>query len=140
MGIYQPILPGDSELLGVAFLTPKMPGVTICTDVPKPLAGQTVPDPFVLLEYGGGNQANLLEHDLDTIVMGYGSDWDTASLNCRKAFALMVAATGETVDGWYVGWCRGPSLPHRSNDPKNPDLKRYRAMVTWRVQGQPITP
>lgn len=139
MGIYQPLLPADIEALAVSFLNPLMGGLQVCTAVPKPSAGQTVPDPFLRVEYGGGQQVNLLEYDIDTILFGYGRDEIDASLNTRKAFAHMVAATGSTVDGWYVGWCRGPSLPHRSNDPKVPEMRRYRAMVTWRVQGQPIT-
>ncbi|WP_396902693.1 hypothetical protein [Mycolicibacterium sp.] len=140
MSIHEPLLTADGELLGVSFLTARMTGKRICTEVPKPRPDQTVADPFVRLEWGGGTQVNRLEFDIDIIVFGYARDWDTASLDCRTAFGYMAAATGTQIDGWYLGWCRGTSLPHRSNDPKVPDLRRYRSMVTWRVPGQLITP
>lgn len=140
MGIHEPLLTADGEVLGVSFLTPLMAGKRICTEVPKPRSNQTVPDPFVLLELAGGTQANRLEFDIDILAFGYARDWDTASLYCRTAFGHMSAATGTQIDDWYLGWCRGTSMPHRSNDPKVPDLRRYRSMVTWRVPGQLITP
>lgn len=139
-GLYQPLLPADMEELAVTFLTPRMDGLLVCTEVPKPPPNQTTPDPFLRVEYGGGQQVNRLEYDLDLMLFGYAIKGPEASLICRKGFALMAAATGVTVKGWYVGWTRGTVLPHRQNDPKVPNLLRYRAMTTWRVQGQPITP
>lgn len=120
------------------FLTPLVP-VRVATKVPKPAPNKTLPDPFVRVEFGGGRQVNLLEYDLDTILYGYAEDEAEASLLCRTGFAHMCAATGSHVNGWYVGWARSASLPHasKSTDPKV-SLPRYRAMVTWRVQGQPI--
>lgn len=139
MGIHQPLLPADVEELAVSLLTPLL-GVLVCTATPKPLPNSTTPVPHVRVEYGGGIDVNRLEHDIDTILYGLHPDEIQASLLCRTAFAHMAAATGSTINGWYLGWCRGTSLPHRSNDPKIPDLRRYRAMVTWRIQGQPIAP
>ncbi|QBP29675.1 tail terminator [Mycobacterium phage Typha] len=136
--IYPPILPPDLEELSVNYLMLKM-AVAMGTRLPKTPAGQSLPDPFVRVQFGGGVQVNPIEFDIDTIIHSYHADETLASLNCRTAFAHMVAARGLTVDGWFISGTRGTSLPHRMSDPQVP-LPRYRAMVCWRVQGQLITP
>lgn len=137
MGIYPPVLPPDLEELSLRYLETKM-AVAMGTALPKPARNATKPGPFLRVEFGGGTQPNPLEYDIDTILYSYAPDEALASLNCRTAFAHMVAAWGETIDGWYVGWSRASSLPHKSTDPKV-SLPRYRAMVCWRVTGKPIT-
>lgn len=136
--LYPPILPPDNEHLAGLYLPPKMPGLDMGTRLPKTPAGAALPNPFLRYEFGGGNKVNEIEFDVDTILFSYHPDETLASLNCRTAFAHMVAARGETVNGWFVSGTVGVSLPHRSSDPQVP-LPRYRAMVTWRVQGHAIT-
>lgn len=131
--------PADIEALGTVFLTPQM-GYPVGTKVRAPARNQTKPDPFVRVEFGGGTQVNRREFDGDLIICGYAVDEVTASAMTRRAFGLAAAATGETVDGWFLGWCRGTVLPHRLPDPQVPSLVRYRSMVTWRFPGQLIQP
>lgn len=137
--IDQPLQPADGEHLGVAFLLPQMRGLNVATQLPPTPDNRTRPDPFLRIEFGGGSQVNKLEFDLDLILLSYHPDEKVASSNCGRGFGLMAAASGVTVDGWYIGWARGTSLPHRSTDPKV-SLPRYRAMVTWRMPGQLILP
>lgn len=137
--LHQALMPADIEALGVEFYTPQM-SCGVGTKMPGTPRNKTKPDPFLRLEFGGGAQVNRLEFDGDLILCGYAADEVTASEITRRAFGLGAAATGETVAGWYLGWCRGPVLPHRSNDPDLPGLVRYRSMVTWRFPGQLITP
>ncbi|MCC9181079.1 MULTISPECIES: hypothetical protein [Mycolicibacterium] len=134
--LYPPILPPDLEELSVDYLMTKM-ALRMGTRLPKTPAGQALPDPFLRVEFGGGKKVNEIEFDLDTILHSYHADESVASLNCRTAFAHLVAARGLTVNGWFISGAAGPVLPHRNSDPQVP-LPRYRAMVCWRVQGQVI--
>lgn len=137
--LHQALEPADIEALGTVFFTPQME-CGVGTEVPAKSADQTKPPPFLRVEFGGGTQVNRLEFDGDLILCGYAPDEVVASAITRRAFGLGAAATGETVDGWYLGWCRGPVLPHRQDDPNYPGLVRYRSMVTWRFPGRLITP
>lgn len=136
MGIYPPMLPADIEELAGVYLGPRVEWA-VGTALPKPPRNRTVADPFLRVEFGGGTQPNPIQYDLDTILYGYAADEPLASRICRTGFAHMIAAWGETVDGWYVGLTSATSLPHRSTDP-DVNLPRYRAMVRWRVSAQPI--
>lgn len=136
--LYPAMLPADMVTLAVTYLTQKPAlGVPVGSKLPPTRTDATLPDGFLRVEFGGGSRANLLEWDLDLILYGYDPDEVEASRISRTATALMDAATGVTVDTWYVVWARATSLPHESKDP-NVVTPRYRSMVTWRVQGQPI--
>ncbi|AMU24274.1 hypothetical protein D2E51_17655 [Mycobacteroides abscessus] len=136
--LYPAMLPADMVALAVAYLTPQ-PALTVPvgSKLPPTRTDATLPDGFLRVEFGGGSRANLLEWDLDLILFGYHPDEVEASNISRTATALMDAATGLTIDTWYVVWARATSLTHESKDP-NVATPRYRSMVTWRVQGQPI--
>ncbi len=135
----QALEPADVEALGVVFLGPQMP-CGVGTRVPVQPGNATTPAPFLRLEFAGGTQVNRLEFDADLILCGYAADEIVASAITRRGFGLACAAGGETVDGWYLGWCRGAVLPQRQPDPNHPDLVRYRSMVTWRFPGHLIEP
>lgn len=137
--LHQALEPADIEALGAAFLAPRM-SCGVGTTVPGPQRNQTKAAPFLRVEFGGGTQVNRLEFDGDLIMCGYAPDEIVASAITRRAFGLAAAATGESLDGWYLSWCRGTVLPHRQPDPNHAGLVRYRSMVTWRFPGQLITP
>lgn len=149
MGIHQPLLPADCEELARTYLTPRSQWPVV-TKTPKPLPNKSVPPDHLRVEFGGGRQVNLLEYDLDIILYGCALEEPVASLICRRNFAYLCAASGSRIPDvtgdpelkdWHVGWARSASLPHmsKSTDPQLP-IPRYRAMATWRVQGQPIEP
>lgn len=139
MGVLHPaMLPADIEELAWEYLKLKM-AVAMGTKLPRTPENKTKPDPYLRLEFGGGTKANLLEYDLDTILHSYAPDDGLASLNGRTATGYMASAQGETVDGWFVSGVPTVVLPRKVDDPRfGTSLSRYRSMVTWRVQAQPL--
>jgi hypothetical protein len=94
---------------------------------------------MVRVEYGGGTKPNRFQWDVQAILSGYSPNEIQASLLASQAVALMSAARGQTVAGWYVVGVMGVVAPHRLTDP-DVILPRYRAAVTWRVAGQQWNP
>lgn len=141
MGVFPAMLPADIEALAEFYLNIKMPTLDKGTALPRTPDNSTKPAPYLMLEFAGGPKTNEIEWDLDVIIHSYAPTIPVASLNARTATAHMDSASGEKVDGWFVGWARCTSLPARVDDPRFATrLVRYRSMVTWRVTAQPITP
>ncbi|SKM81027.1 Uncharacterised protein [Mycobacteroides abscessus subsp. massiliense] len=139
MGLYPPILSPDVQALARIFLKGRTEiTVPIGTRVRPTPANRTKPSQILQLEDGGGHQLNPLEFSRSVIMHSYDPDEVAASLTSRTATALLVAARGDTVDGWFVSFANADILPHSLNDPDVPNVPRYRSMVTWIVQGQPI--
>ena len=133
------LLPPDIESLAITYLTPALAPNPVVTRLPGPAElSDTVPA-LLRVEYGGGFKANPFQYDLQCILHGYSPNEIQASLIASQAVALMSAARGQTVDGCYVVGVPNVVAPMRLSDP-DVILPRYRAMVTWRVAGQPWNP
>lgn len=133
------MVPADIEELAVTYLTPIMAPTPVGTRLPSPAADADTISGFLRVESAGGTQPNPVEYDLNVIVHGYSPDEVHASTIARHAVAALVAATGLTINGWFVGDTSNPVTPTRLTDP-NVNLPRYRAICTWRVTGHPWTP
>lgn len=133
------VLPPDIEALTIDFLSPVLSPTPVATRLPSPSADADTVNGFLRVEDGGGSKPNRFQWDTQLILHGYSPDENQASLIARRAVALMSAARGQTIDGWYVVGVMGVVATHRLSDP-DVILPRYRATVTWRVAGQPWNP
>jgi hypothetical protein len=133
------VLPPDIEALAVSFLSPILSPTPVTTRLPSPTIDADTVNGMVRVEYGGGTKPNRFQWDLQCIMSGYSPNEIQASLLASQAVALMSAARGQTVNGWYVVGVMGVVAPHRLTDP-DVILPRYRATVTWRVAGQQWNP
>jgi len=133
------LLPPDIEALAVDFLGPNLSPTPVATRLPAPTNDADTVNGFVRVEYGGGTKPNRFQYDVQCIMHGYSPDEIQASLAAAQAVALMSAARGQTVNGWYVVGVMGVIAPHRLTDP-DVILPRYRSAVTWRVAGQQWNP
>jgi hypothetical protein len=133
------VLPPDIEALAISFLTPILAPTPVTTRLPSPTKDADTVNGMVRVEYGGGTKPNRFQWDVQAILSGYSPNEIQASLLASQAVALMSAARGQTVAGWYVVGVMGVVAPHRLTDP-DVILPRYRAAVTWRVAGQQWNP
>lgn len=133
------VLPPDVETLAIAFLGPNLSPTPVATRLPSPTDDADTVNGFLRVEYGGGTKPNRFQYDVQCILHGYSPDEVQASLTSARAVALMSAARGQNINGWYVVGISGVVVPHRLTDP-DVILPRYRAAVTWRVAGQPWSP
>jgi len=133
------VLPPDIEALAVSFLSPVLSPTPVTTRLPSPTIDADTVNGMVRVEYGGGTKPNRFQWDLQCIMSGYSPNEIQASQLASQAVALMSAARGQTVNGWYVVGVMGVVAPHRLTDP-DVILPRYRATVTWRVAGQQWNP
>lgn len=133
------VLPPDIEALAVDFLEPVLTPTPVATRLPSPTNDADTVNGFLRVEYGGGSKPNKFQWDVQCILLGYSPNEIQASLIAAQAVALMSAARGQTVNGWYVVGVMGAVAPHRGDDP-DVILPRYRAAVTWRVAGQQWNP
>ena len=133
------VLPPDIEALAVSFLSPVLSPTPVTTRLPSPSTDADTVNGMVRVEYGGGTKPNRFQWDLQCIMSGYSPNEIQASLLASQAVAVMSAARGQTVNGWYVVGVMGVVAPHRLTDP-DVILPRYRASVTWRVAGQQWNP
>ena len=133
------LLPPDIESLAIAYLAPGLAPSPVVTKLPGPAALADTTGAILRVEYGGGFKPNQFQYDVQCILHGYSPDEIQASLIASRAVALMSAARGKSVNGWYVVGVPNVVAPMRLSDP-DVILPRYRAMVTWRVAGQPWNP
>jgi hypothetical protein len=133
------VLPPDIEALALSFLAPLLTPVPVATRLPSPNINADTVSGFLRLENGGGEKPNRFQYDIQCILHGYSPDEQQANLIANQAVALMSAARGQTVNGWYVVGVMGVVAPLRLSDP-DVILPRYRAAVTWRVAGQVWNP
>lgn len=142
-GYFPVVKPPDPEWLGTAYLTQYMGSVPIVTRDKSPTKTQVTYDSYIRVEAG----------DTHRVPSTYGAAWDTTFLfhsyspvdeeaadNRDRAIALVCAATGLIIVGWYVVDVVNFVGGKRLTDPEVPaNIVRYRGAVTWRVAGQPFT-
>jgi len=133
------LLPPDLEALAVAYLSAPLAPTPVTTRMPSPQITADTINGLLRIEYGGGFKPNRFQYDVQCILHGYSPNETQASLIANQAVALMAAARGQTITGWYVVGVMNVVVPMRLTDP-DVILPRYRAMVTWRVAGQPWNP
>ena len=143
------LLPPKIEVLAISYLKNTLSPTLVVTKLPDPIddaepvteAGSVAG--ILRVEAAGGFRANRFQYDMQCLLHGYSSDEDTANYIADQAIALMAAARGQTVSdtvsNWYVVGVMNVVVAHRLTDP-DVILPRYRAMVTWRVAGQPWNP
>lgn len=143
------LLPPKIEVLAISYLAGTLAPTLVVTKLPEPIADaepitQTgSPAGILRVEAAGGFKSNRFQYDMQCLLHGYSSDEDTANYIANQAIALMSAGRGQTVSdtisNWYVVGVMNTVVAHRLTDP-DVILPRYRAMVTWRVAGQPWNP
>lgn len=133
------LLPPPLETLAVAYLAAPMSPTPIATRLPSPDADADTVNGFLRVEYGGGFKPNRFQYDVQCLMHAYSPDEIQAEHIANQAVALMSAARGQSINGWYVVGVMNVIVPHRLSDP-DVILPRYRSMVTWRVSGQPWNP
>ena len=141
------ITPPPIEALAVAYFGPAMAPLPVTTRLPKPAARADMVNPWLRLEAAGGllRQDELL-YDISIILHSYAPEnlETQAETNLTRALALgargLYTFTIPNVGGadWYVthSWVSG--APLKQNDPLV-NMTRYRAMLSWRIPGQPIS-
>lgn len=129
------LLPPDIEALAIAYLTDALAPTPVTTRTPGPDNLADTISGLLRVEYGGGYKPNPYHYDVQCILHSYHPDEIQASLVASRAVALMSAARGRTVNGFFVVGVPNVVAPMRLSDP-DVILPRYRAMVTWRVAGQ----
>lgn len=133
------VLPPDVEQLAIQYLSGPLSPTPVATRLPSPSDAADTVNGLLRVEAGGGQRANKFQHDVQVILHGYNPDEVAASLLARQAMALVGAARGQTVGGWYIVGVMDAVEPHRLTDP-DVILPRYRCAVTWRVAGQQWSP
>lgn len=139
-GFVDPVLlPPDIEGLARTYLLTALAPTPIATRMPAPLDQISTITGLLRVEYGGGSKPNPFQYDVQCLLHGYSPNEILAKQIVGKALALMGAARGQTVNGWYVVGVFSVGLPQRLTDP-DVNLPRFRASVVWRVAGQPWNP
>jgi hypothetical protein len=145
------IAPPPTEALAIALWTPLMNAlptpVPVITRVPKPPPSADTVAPLLRVEAAGGflRQDEVL-YDISIILHSYAPENQEATAEQNLSTALGYGARGikafpiTTPDSyqWWVNhsWVTAAIL--RQNDPLV-NMVRYRAMLTWRIQGQAIS-
>jgi hypothetical protein len=133
------LLPPDIESLAIAYLTDVLSPTPVATRLPSPDQEADTINGLLRVEDGGGFKPNQFHYDAQCILHGYNPNEVQAKLLACQAVALMSAARGRMVNGWFVVGVTNVVVPMRLSDP-DVILPRYRAMVTWRVAGQQWNP
>ena len=133
------VIPPKIEDLAVAFLQPFLTPTPVVTRLPNPDASADTVNGLLRVEAAGGSMPNMFHYDMACLLHGYSPDESQANDITNKAIALMGAADGTTVNGFYVVATPTVGVAQRLTDP-DVILPRYRAIVTWRVVGQPFNP
>lgn len=133
------LLPPNIEQLARAYLLGPLTPTPIATRLPSPDKAADTVNGFLRTEAAGGFRSNRLHYDTQCLLHAYSPNETQAKQIAAQAVALMAAARGQIVNGWYVVGVMNVVLPHRLTDP-NVSLPRFRSMVTWRVAGQQWTP
>lgn len=133
------LLPPDIESLAIAYLSPVLAPTPVTTRMPSPQLTADTINGLVRVEYGGGFKPNRFQYEAQCLIHGYSPSEIQASQIANQAVALMSAARGQTINGFFIAGVTNVMLPMRLSDP-DVILPRYRAMVTWLVAGQPWTP
>lgn len=137
------IAPPPIEAMALAYFTPLMAPTPVATRLPSPAADADTVEGFLRLEAAGGALVgDALMWDMSIIVHAYSPIEPQAESIIGKAIAWGNNAQGLTVtiDGtdWYITFSRATGLPVRQQDPIVA-LTRYRAMLSWRIPGQPLS-
>lgn len=133
------VLPPKIEDLAIAYMQPYLTPTPVVTRLPNPDDTADTVNGLLRVEAAGGSQPNMFHHDMACILHGYSPDESQANDITNKAIALMGAADGTTINGFYVAATPTIGVAQRLTDP-DVILPRYRAIVTWRVVGQPWNP
>lgn len=133
------VLPPDVESLARAYLLDKLAPTPIATRLPRPESDDDTVNGMLRVEYGGGSKPNWFQYDVQCLLHAYDPNEIAAKQIAAKAVALMGAARGQTINGWYVVGVMAVIAPARLTDP-NVNLPRFRSAVTWRVAGQQWNP
>ena len=133
------LLPPDIETLAIDYLSGPLSPTPVTTRMPSPQLDADTVNGLLRVEYGGGFKPNRFQYEAQCLIHGYSPNEIQASQIANQAVALMSAARGRTVNGWYVVGVTNVILPMRLSDP-DVILPRYRAMVTWLVAGQQWNP
>lgn len=133
------LLPPRIEDLAILYLAPFLDPVPVATRLPNPDDDADTVNGFLRVEAGGGAAPDMFQYDMTCLLHGYSPDESQANDIANLATALMGAADGNTVGGFYITATPNVSVPQRRTDP-DVILPRYLAMVTWRVAGQPWNP
>lgn len=130
----------DPEALGAFFFQPLVAPVWVVTK----LEDADDVDTLGALRVESGPIEPVLEFrsaawDVNIIIHAYSSDEIEAAQLGLKCIAEAAAVRGKTIMGWYIvdvlGIIGGQKLP----EPGVEGLVRYRAAITWRVAGKPLT-
>lgn len=136
------LLPPPIEAMAVEYFTPLMGSTPVGTRLPNPADSRDTIDGFLRIESGGGSlMGELFFWDMAIILHSYSPIEPQAETIIGKALAWGSNGTGitMTVDStdWYITYAHATGLPARQADPRV-NLTRYRAMVNWRIPGQPL--
>jgi hypothetical protein len=136
------LLPPPIEAMAVQYFTPLMAPTPVATRLPNPAKNEDTIDGFLRLEAAGGAQVNEnLMWDSSVILHAYSPIEPQAESIIGRAVAWGSNAQGITVTidnfDWYVTFSRASGLPTKQQDPMV-NLTRYRAMVSWRIPGNPL--
>jgi hypothetical protein len=133
------LLPPDIENLARTYLVAALAPTPVATRRPVPDNLADTVSGFLRVEAGGGSKPNQFHYDAQCLLHGYSPNEIEAKSIAAKAVALMGAARGQTINGWYVVGVMTASPASRRTDP-NVNLPRFLSTVTWRVAGQLWTP
>lgn len=138
--------PPPIESLGMAYFPPLMTPLLVSTRVPQPAPNKETVNTFLRIQAGGGSQTpEGILWNMTLILHSYAPNEQesVAEQNLATALAWGANAQGTTLtlkngDVFYVTYSRANGVGHRQGDPFV-DLIRYRGMISWRVQGKPLT-
>jgi hypothetical protein len=136
------LLPPPIEAMAVQYFTPLMAPTPVATRLPDPDDSEDTVGGFLRVEAAGGSlTGEMLLWDMSIILHGYSPIEPQAEDIIGRAVAWGSNATGITVPvnnlDWYVTFSRASGLPTKQQDPMV-NLTRYRAMVSWRIPGNPL--
>lgn len=135
--VVPPLLPPDTQDLGIYYFTPRLAPTLVDSRLPKPGNDKDTANGFLTVEAGSSDRVGLAQWDVSMILHAYSPVESEAADISNKAMAYGTSVQGLTVMGWYIV---GLVLATGSVQIPNPDinLPRYRSALTWRVQGHPI--
>lgn len=143
--------PPPSEKLAKLYFSPLMAPTPVATRLPRPAETADTINGFLRIEAGGGvlrpvSGLEQLMWDVSVILHAYAPNTEESFAEelIGRAVAWGANAQGTTTtlrngDKWYVAYSNATGLATRKADPLV-NMTRYRAMVTWRIPGLPITP